>query len=456
LNKGYLPGNFGFGSTGLAKNAFFLVALCITAGLAHAQVFPEPPDPAGPTVLTRGQLPPPDLYMREGMQDYTNFSLSFSGINDSSLPFETVTDQGAVVQDYGGWGGQVGGGFNIYHRVQHGLFYVNYSGSYARYNRGQYANATNQSFSAAYSKMLSRRWTVRVSEGLSFSSNLGSTYNVIPTSGLFPSIQPYSQKTFFNNTALTLGYQATRRLSYFFGGNFFSATYRPSSISGYYGLSADAGASYRFTRRTTLTGSYDLSHLGYSGGGVSSRIQTGTLTLSYLLTRRIEAEASAGVSQVNSSGTASIYFQGVPSDVFVQGVYKQSTIVPDFTGSIFRTGRRSRFGITGGQNVSGGNGIYLTSKNLFVNGSANYQLNKRLSVNGLFGYSRLTSLANAAGNYDATTYNFNVGYEIKRHIFANVAYSKWDFPQYGTINTFNAHRLTVGVVFASRDYPLPY
>lgn len=440
----------------MAKNAFFLVVLCITAGFAQAQVFPEPPDPAGPTVLTRGQLPPPDLYMSEGLQDYTNFSLSLSGIDDSSLPFQTVTNQGTVIQDYGGWGGQLGGGLNIYHRVQHGLFYMNYAGSYARYNRSQYTNATSQAFSAAYSKMLSPRWTVRASEGLTFASNLGSTYTVIPTSGLFPSIQPYSQKTFFNSTSLTLGYQATHRLSYFVGGNFFSATYRPSSIAGYYGLSADVGASYRFGRRTTLTGAYELSHLGYSGGDVSSGIHTGTLTLSYLLTRRIEAGLSAGISQVNSSGTANIYFQGVPSNFFVQGVYKQSTIVPNFTGSIFRTGRRSRFGVTGGENVSGGNGIYLTSKNLFVNGSANYQLNKRLSMNGLIGYSRLTSLANTAANYKATTYNFNVGYEIRRHIFANAAYSKWDFPQYGTINNFNAHRLTVGVVFASRDFPLPY
>lgn len=287
-------------------------------------------------------------------------------------------------------------------------------------------------------------------------ANIGSTYTIIPTSGLFPAVQPYSQKSFFNSTSLTLGYQATHRLSYFFGGDLFSATYRPSAIAGYYGLSADAGASYRFSRRTTLTGSYTLSHLGYSGGDVSSRIQTGLLTLSYLLTRRIEAGISAGVSQVNSSGTANIYFQGVPSSFFVQGTYKQTTLVPNFTASIFRTGRRSRFGITGGEGVSGGNGIYLTSRNLFVNGSANYQVNKRLSVNGLLGYSRLASLSNAATNYTATTYSFNAGYQVRRHIFANVAYSGWRFPQYGTINNFNARRLTVGVVFATRDFPLPY
>lgn len=440
----------------MAKYVLILAALCIGTEIAHAQVFPEPPDPAGPTILTRGQLPPPDLYMREGLQNYSNLFVSFSGVYDSSLPFTTLTNQGTVVQDYGGWGGQLGGGFNLYQRLQHGLFYMNYTGSYNRYDRPEYANGTNQSISAAYSKMLSPRWTVRATEGFSFTANVGSTYTFIPTTGLFPSVQPYSQKTLLNSTSLTLGYQATHRLSYFFGGSLFSASYRPSSATSYLGLSGDTGVSYRFTRRATLTGSYTLSHLGYSSGDISSRIQTGALTLSYLLTRRIEAGASVGINQVNSSGTANIYFQGVPNNFFLQGTYKQSTILPNLTASIFRTGLHSRFGVTGGESVSGGNGIYLTSRNLFLNGSANYQLSKRLSVNGMVGISRLSSVANAATTYNATTYNASAGYQIRRHIFANASYSGWKFPRYGTITNFNAHRLTFGVVFASRDFPLPY
>jgi outer membrane scaffolding protein for murein synthesis (MipA/OmpV family) len=433
------------------------VTLCAAAGIAQAQVFPEPPDPEGPTVLTRAQLPPPDIYMQEGLQNYSNFSLSFNGVYDSTLPLGTVvTGQGTSVQQYGGWGGQFGGGFNVYHRLQHGLLWMSYNGSYTRYQRSQYTNATFQSFSAAYSKMLSRRWTLRASEGLSFTSNLGSAFTVIPTSGLIPSFQPYTQKMLLNSTALTLGYQATHRLSYFFGGNLFSATYRPTSFASYFGLSGEAGVSYRFTRRMTLTGSYSISHLGYSTGDSTAGINTGSATLSYQLTRRIQAGVSAGVTRVNASGSVNLLFQGLPPDVFVQGIYKQTSLIPNFTGTISRSGRRSRFGITGGEGVSGGNGTYLTSKNLFVNGSANYQFSRRLSLNGLVGYSRLTSVANAAANYSGAIYNVDVGYEIKRHIFASASYSKWNYPSYGNISGFDAHRLTFGVTFASRDYPLPY
>ena len=147
---------------------------------------------------------------------------------------------------------------------------------------------------------------------------------------------------------------------------------------------------------------------------------------------------------------------GVPNTSFVQGAYKQQTLTPNFTGSIYRNGLRSRFGVTGGEGISGGNGLYLTSKNIFVNGTASYQLNRKLSVNGLFGFSRLQSIANAASNYSATNYNVSAGYQIRRHIFATTSYTGWRFPQYGALTNFDSRRLTVGVTFATRDYPLPY
>jgi hypothetical protein len=438
------------------KKAFVFSLLVLGALRVDAQISPDVVDPSAPTVLTRGQLPAADRYSGEGMQDYGNLFLSLSGIRDSSMPYSSVTPNGSVVRDYGGYGGQIGAGFNAYHRIQHGSVWFAYSGSYNRFDRNEFRNGTNQTLSAAYSKMLSRRWTVRATEGMIFTANLGSTYSLVPTTSQFAAIQPYSQKAFFNSSSLTLGYQATLRMSYFFGGDFSAAVYKPSQAAGYTSLSGVAGSTYRFTRRTSLTASYTLSGLNYNSSNITSRVQTGALTLSHLLTRRIEVGASIGLSQVNSSGTATIYFQGVPTSDFVRGTYKQVTLTPNFTGSIFRTGRRSRFGITGGEGISGGNGIYLTSRNIFVNGMGNYQVTPRLSLSGQVGFSRLSSVANAASNYSATTYNFTAGYQVRRHIYASAAYSGWRFPQYGTINRFDAHRITIGVVFATKDFPLPY
>jgi hypothetical protein len=438
------------------NKCFLIAGFCLALASIQAQVFQDPPDPAGPTILTRGQLPPPDLHMTEGLQDYANLFFSLNGVYDSSLPYATETPTGNVVQDYGGWGGQMGGGFNLYHRIQHGVIYLSYNGSYNHFNRPEFANGTSQNFSAAYSRVLNHRWTLRATEGFALSYNLGSTISLLPTTGFFPSVQPYSQRALFNSSSVTLGYQVNHHLSYFFGGDLFVSNYQPANVASYYGLSGVAGAAYRFTRRTTVSGSYTLSHLGYSQNDITSNIQTFTGTLSYILTRRIELGASAGVSRVNSSGTVTLDILGIPNTTFVQGAYRQKTLTPNFTGSIFRNGLRSRYGITGGEGVSGGNGLYLTSKNIFVNGTASYQVNQKLSVNGLFGFSRLQSIANTASTYSATNYNVSAGYQVRRHIFANASYTGWRFPHYGNLTNFDARRLTVGVTFATRDYPLPY
>ncbi len=434
---------------------FFIAAFCLSVS-AQAQFFPDPPDPAGPTILTRGQLPPADIHMTEGLQDYANLFLALNAIDDTSLPYATVTPNGNVVQEYGGWGGQIGVGFNLYHRIQHGVLYLSYNGSYNRFDRPEFANGTSQNLTASYSRVLNHRWTLRASEGFALSYNLGSTYSLIPTSGFFPSVQPYSQRAIFNSSSVTLGYQVNHHLSYFFGGDLFISSYQPTNAASYYGLSGVAGAAYRFTRRTTVSGSYTLSHLGYSQGDITSNIQTFTGTLSYVLTRRIELGASAGVSRVNSSGTAELNIVGVTGATYVRGAYKQNTLTPNYTGSIFRNGLRSRFGLTGGEGISGGNGLYLTSKNIFVNGTGSYQVNRKLSVNGLFGYSRLQSISNTASNYSATNYNVSAGYQVRRHIFATGSFTGWRFPHYGALTNFDSRRLTVGVTFATRDYPLPY
>jgi hypothetical protein len=436
----------------LVQFAFNALGACLCAVMASAQAIPEPPDPTGAIILTRGQVPPPDIHTNEGLFDYFNAGVSFNGVYDSTLPFQTIGPPSTTL-DAGSWGGQIAGSLNIYHRVQHGFFSLIYGGNYTRYNRSAYENTTGQNLALAYSKILSARWSLRVSEALTYTANQGSTYSAIPSSALFPQIEPFSQRFLVSDANLTLGYRATYRLSYFFGGDFFAGQYRPSQVASYTGVSGVAGAAYRLSRRNTVTLSYTASHMNYDGA--SSTIQTALLTLSRSISRRWEFGISAGASDVSSSGTAVVFSQGVPQTDFQTGQFRQDTVVPNYSGSINRNGRRTRINLTGGQGVTGGNGVYYTSKNTFVSGAATAEL-KRFSLAGNAGYSRLSSVANAASVYDGVTYGFSAGYRVRQHIFVNVAYSGWHFPNYGTIGQVDAHRFSFGVTFATKDYPLPF
>jgi hypothetical protein len=78
-------------------------------------------------------------------------------------------------------------------------------------------------------------------------------------------------------------------------------------------------------------------------------------------------------------------------------------------------------------------------------------------VSGQLGYSRLSSVGAAVtGSYAAWTYNLTGSYKLSRHTFLNAAYMGWRYPQYAGINNYNPHRITFGVTFATKDFPLPY
>jgi hypothetical protein len=382
--------------------------------------------------------------------------LFLNAVHDSDLPFQSVTPLGSVINTYGGTGGQIGGGFNLYHLIEHGVESASYNGSYTHYGRSGLSNGTNQTLSLAYSKMLSTRWTVRASEGLTYNLNFGSTYSPLSSAALFPAVEPYSQGVFFNSTSITLGYQESLRLSYFVGGDFFAAVYSPQSVGSYVGVSATGGASYRVTRRTTVTGSYSISRLGYTDLDVTTDIGTALLTLSHELSRHWEVSLAGGFNQVNSKGTAELPIPNVVSQQFVQGKFGQKTNSPTYTGSIYRNGRRSRVGVTGGEGVTGGNGYYLASRNVYLNGVGAIDVGRRLSLNAAVGYSKLSSLSNATNSYSATTFDVTAGYKITRHTYLSGEYSGWHYPRFGSANSVLADRITIGITFATANFPFRY
>jgi hypothetical protein len=180
------------------------------------------------------------------------------------------------------------------------------------------------------------------------------------------------------------------------------------------------------------------------------------LTLSHELSRHWEVSLAGGVNQVNSKGTAELPIQNVVSDQFAQGKFGQKTNSPTYTGSIYRNGRRSRLGVTGGEGVTGGNGYYLASRNIYLNGVGAMDFGRRFSFNAAVGYSRLSSLSNATNTYTAATFDINAGYKITRHTYLNGEYSGWRYPQFGSTNRTLADRITLGVTFATTDFPFRF
>jgi hypothetical protein len=387
-------------------------------------------------------------------RDFVNLYAFANAVYDSNISYVTQSSRGGDVTTFGGEGGQVGGGVSLHHMIKHGAITLSYNGSFTKYSRSQLTNGTNQFLLASFSKMLTRRWIMNITENLSFISNGSQAFIDVPANGSIPPVQPFGQKIFYDTTALYLSYQQTHRLNYFFGGTLFTSRYRPTNLSGYGGVTGSAGVGYRFTQRTRLDGTYSYSRFSYTTGDASSILNSMTAALMHEVGQHWRLGATVGISHVQSSGEASFLLPGTTGLVLVSGKYKTSTFTPVYTGSATRLFRTGSFTVTGGENVSGGNGVYLTSRNLFINSSGTKQIAKKLTVTGAFGYSRLSSLANAAGTFGAANYGANAGYELTPHIYLTANYTGWHYPKLSGVQRQFATQATAGITFASHNYPI--
>lgn len=439
------------------KIASLLTVLLSVGMICHAQQIQDQPQgniqSDEPTILTPNQMGM-TVPGGDAPRNYVNFFGFLNAVYDSNISYETRSGSGSTISAFGGEGAQVGGGASLYHMIKHGSIALNYNGSFTRYTRSQLRNGTNQFLMLSLTKMLTRRWMMSFSEDFSLLANGAQAYSLVPANGAFPSVQPYGSKLFYDTTSLYFSYQQTRRLNYFFGGNFFAAHYRPNNLNGYNGGSGLFGAGYRFSQRTRLDGTYTRSHFSYTAGSAASTLDSVTASLMHEVGQHWRLGATVGVSYVQSSGLASFLLPLSNGIAIVSGRYKTSTFSPIYTGLVTRVFRTSSFTLNGGENVSGGNGVVLTSKNLFLTGSGTKQVGTRIAVSGAFGYSRLSSLSNSVGSYSAVNYGASAGYKLTEHMYLNASYTGWRYPHLAAFRRQYATQFTGGITFASRNYPL--
>ena len=184
-------------------------------------------------------------------------------------------------------------------------------------------------------------------------------------------------------------------------------------------------------------------------------------SVSHVFPNHWNASVAGGVTSSSISGTsvfaASLLF---PNANFGPGVYiaerfNENTSFPSFSGTVGRNFRHSNFYATAGQGLSAGNGYYLASKALYLNGLYSIAINKRQNVSFSGAYTRLSSVSNTvADQYSSDTLSIAYGANLIR--FFGV-HARYDFIHYGSLSpnpSINDNRLSFGVNFSSKSIPL--
>lgn len=351
------------------------------------------------------------------------------------------------------FGEEVGGGVTAFHVFHNGQLSLNYSGGYRNYS-GSFGSGTNQNLAFGIAKQLSKRWTIRLSQGGGIYLYGGTYFSTQPVGTNTIATNPFSPETRFLNSDLSLTYQQTRRLSFTFTGDFFLYRYNYPGAIGTTALSGAASGGYRITRRTSVGAGYSHSYYHYQRNAGTVLADSVFLTLSHEFANRWNANISAGATRTSGSGTVEfpVVFlnNGQLQSGYVLGHYNQTAIFPSYSGSLSRSLRRSTFSLSGGQGINAGNGYLLASKSEYVSGFYSYSwLGSSLGLGG--SYSTFSSVSNTVSNrFDTASFLASYSKVLMRYFGVSAAYSFIYYPSYKGASD---NRISAGIFFTSRSIP---
>ncbi len=388
--------------------------------------------------------------------NYFNYYALVNGVYDSYAPtFSTTTGQQT---NHGSFGFAVGGGLSAYHSFRDATLSVSYSGNYRNYNSPLFANGTDQNLALAYTKRLSRRWTLGLTAGAG-SVLYGTGYFGTASQGPNAiATNPFSANTRYASAGVSLAYQQTRRLSYVVSGNFFLQRYSYVNAIGATGGSGNFAVNYRITARTTVGVDYGFSAFTYQFGSGDSRLNSISGTVTHQFAHNWFVSVNGGITHSNVSGFISIpvsALTGNPAAAgYAVGQYNSASNFPSFGGTVTRIYRRVQLSASGGQSINSGNGYYLASRNQYLNGTYSKSF-RRSNISFGGNWYRLKSAANTvAYTYSAGGFGASYSYQLMRYVGSNFRY---DWVHYGNLTPYPSivdNRLSFGLTFSPRSVPI--
>lgn len=357
------------------------------------------------------------------------------------------------------FGLNLGGGITAFHQFRDSVFSISYTGSWSDFNQSGYANGENQNLALIFSKRLSARWTVSVSGIAGIYLYGGSFGTILPSGNGTVVTNPFSPETKFANVNAFLSYRQTRRLSYQFGGGTFLNRYTYPGSIGSTGVTGTASAIYEMTARTSLSGSFTDGYFAYQRGAGHSEIEGIYITLHHRFGGHWIASVSGGATRSHATGIITIPLliitNGQPVTGYAIGKYDRVSWTPTFQGSVSRNFRRTDVSVSGGQGVMPGNGIYLTSRDVFLNAVASHSFLRKSNTSIGIGYNRLTTVSNnVTSNYQNTWIGASFGYVLTRYISANVHYNYFRYGSFGGVGALTDNQIAFGITVSSKSIPL--
>jgi len=396
-------------------------------------------------------------------------ALGVSTVYDSGV-VSASTDQAGSINDTSSFGNQITWGFGGRHYWRKDQLGLSFQGNYTT-GGAQAASGSNMGLNLDYSHVITRRLSLQVSAtGSILSQNYALQNPAVAAETTIaninlstsPDVQIFDNGTKQLNTHVALEWQQNARLSFSFGGAWFTTVRDASALIGVTGEQANADVNYRLTRKTTIGAYYSFSYYLYPKGTGQSDTHTVGGIYSNALTKSTQLRFRGGISHTETLGLETV---PILDPLIVALLGQSSGIIDAYHASNgadisaefvhdFRGARTANVSYADG--ITPGNGVFLTSQQRTISAGFNARFFRRYSLGLGAGQSTLSSQAQTLGKYTSQYVTVSVSRAFPRGISSVFSFNYRHFAIFDAPGAGNEFRVTAGASWSptnSRLWP---
>jgi hypothetical protein len=427
------------------------------ADTSQSNAVPPGQDYGGPAILTRGETPGVSPMAPIAFRPF----IGLNGIYDNGIVPVSVNSNGRIpTADL--FGVELNLGLYGAHNWKHTTLSLDYKGDFRHYSQQSYYDGSDQFLSLVLTHQPTKRvtFTVRNTAG-TYSRNyfLSSTLGILDSTYLeTPQNDIYDNRVIFLTTAGDMIYHMTPRLSVDLGGEGYVVRRQSTALYGVTGYDAHGDLEYRVRRHTTIGADYRFTHFEYTRGFGTTEIHSVGLNYATQFTRRLQLAARIGGARVESLSLTEVPLDPAIAALLGVSVGIQAShqlhYVPDVTARLTDSFRKSQFSLVFTDNVTPGNGVYLTSRMESATVTYSYTGVRHWNFGLDASYTRLNALIQTLDAYDSYGAGTGVTRDLGKGLHAVVRMDarRYDIP--GSDFRRNDFRAMLGLTFSPGDVPL--
>jgi len=417
-------------------------------------------DYLGPGILSRGAG---DIGTRAGQDVNLRPYVSATGIYDNGIMPYSVDGNGKLITVGGVYGTEFSIGAYGVHNFHHARLGLDYRGTYRHYSEQTFYDGSDQTLALGYSFQKSRRLifdTRHVAGSVSQGTSLAGVLPTISDAVVTPASLLFDNRMNYLESSLDVNYLLSERTTLTAGGDGFGVWRKATGLIGVQGYTLHGTIQHRVTKRTTLGANYQHVHYDFPKAFGESDINSFMGTFATQLGPSWTLNLGAGAYLAEAQGLQRIAVEpeiaallGVSSTV---QTFYQKSIFPQWSASVSRRFRRASLSFGYSSGSSGGNGIYLTSRQDSGYGSFSYTASRKWSFSASGAYSRLQGIGQSLQPYSQETGSSGITYSITRPIQLIARYDRRHQGIQNGVFQRDSYRATIGISFSPGDIPLAF